>query len=266
IKTDGSLWGWGSSEMGMGVKFKQLPATAPPSSYAIPPTRILPPTVLQVAVACHTLALVKNPQPSQTDRADADILMAWGDNSCGQVNDTSQELELMLPEVLRIEALEGKRLRKIAAAGHYSLALTEEGDVWKWGTFGSMPCGGMSQEEADELLPRKIESVSDIVDISGTSRTIGMLQKNGTLWGLGTAQVWESDWNIGDKLTKVMSDVRDFAFGEDYLLVIKKDGTLWGLGSNKYGQLGDTTPGWHAEPVRIVIPPLEKADTSGFVR
>lgn len=266
IKIDGSLWGWGSSEMGMGVKFEQLPDTALPSSYAIPPTCILPPTVLQVAAACHTLALIKNPQPSRVDGTDADILMAWGDNTCGQVNDTSQELELMMPEVLRIEALQGKRLRKLVAAGYYSLALTEEGDVWKWGSFGVMPCGGMSQEEAEELLPKKIEGVSDIVDISGTPWTIGMLQKDGTLWGLGKTQVWKSDWGIGDKLIKIMSDVQDFAFGDDYLLAIKKDGTLWGLGSNKYGQLGDNTPGWHAKPVRIVIPPMEEADTSGFAR
>ena len=81
-----------------------------------------------------------------------------------------------------------------------------------------------------------------------------------------------------------MSDVREIAAGSDHVLALKNDGTVWAWGSNKYGQLGDGTTNPHCQPVQlqkhgktyecptgykpvqVIIPPLDKADTTRLVR
>jgi alpha-tubulin suppressor-like RCC1 family protein len=261
VKRDGSLWGWGLNSYGMGLKLKKARGEIWPKKHEIAFTRILPPTVVQIAPGGeHTLALVKKPPTHSQD--DAHILMVWGRNTCNQLGDydvRNQET----PLAVHIDELQGKRIRKIAAGSAYNLVLTEDGELWKLGEFGLPPCReGLWPEE---LAPKKIEELSDVVDFAADRWSVWVLKRDGTLWGWGyTEMQYETSWM--EKLIHILSDVREIAAGGGHVLALKNDGTVWARGKNKYGELGDGTKNLHEGPVQVIIPPLDKADTSHLVR
>jgi alpha-tubulin suppressor-like RCC1 family protein len=265
VKRDGSLWGWGLNWYGMGLKLKNPRAEFMKKEYAISFSRILPPTVVQIAAAGgHSLALVKNSRAQSPDSPDAHILMAWGYNTCNELGDDEWVDDQATPLAVRIAVLKGKRIRKIAAAGAYSLALTEDGEVWKWGEFGGFkPCTGIWPEHLE--VAAKIAELSDIVDIAAGRWAVWALKKDGTLWGWGlTGRMIGGGW--GTYLINILPDVREIAAGDKHVLALKNDGTVWAWGTNEYGELGDGAKNPHEGPVRVIIPSLYKADTSHLVR
>ena len=64
----------------------------------------------------------------------------------------------------------------------------------------------------------------------------------------------------------LLSDVREIAASRAHVLALKNDGTVWAWGTNKRGELGDGTQNPHEGPLQVIIPPLDKADTSHLVR
>ena len=62
------------------------------------------------------------------------------------------------PHPKRVEALQGSRVRGIAAGEEHVLALTEEGQVWAWGKgeFGRLGLGG----SGNQLSPQRVDALT----------------------------------------------------------------------------------------------------------
>ena len=172
VTDDGFLYTWGEGDFGrLGHGDSQ--------------SRFIPTLVKELnggdvgQVSCgasHTLAL----------STDGRIIWAFGSGDHGKLGhgDTAR---LYRPKT--IDSIQGLVFQKVQAGGSVSLALTDSGQIWAW---GSGPCLGVGTgpSEASLLLPRLIDMAPNIciVDISlGDSHCLALGQDCSVYsWGLNS--------------------------------------------------------------------------------
>jgi len=279
LKSDGSLWGMGSSDwgqLGLGAIY-----------WTNSPTQIVPRGVTAIAAGFdHSLFL----------KSDGS-LWVMGDNSYGQLGDGSYD------STNRPQKIVARGVEAIAAAGRHSLFLKTDGSLWG---MGANDCGQLGDGTTDDtnrpikiveadsriaaenrfynrLLkndfsaaflcknpndvdgqyfnkwfskhpdnhPDPIPKQSRIIAIAagGSWNGIGhslFLKSDGSLWGMGCN--WGGQLgtnNCGDNVILpeeiVSNNVVAMSAGIAYSLFVTSDGKLWGMGNNDYGQLGDGT-------------------------
>ena len=233
IKTDGSLWGWGTI---LGDIW-DIPerGTIIDRHY---PVKILDDVVAVSVGWTHTLAI-----------RDDGGLWAWGNNSSGQLGDgttmTRHSPIRIMDDVVAI-----------SAGGEYSLAVKADGSLWSWGTnlHGQLGDGGTD----DRHYPANVmNNVAAVYAQGGHPMAIGT---DGSLWTWGSYLV-----QFGYELemlspTRIMDDVAAVSAGGTHTMAIKTDGSLWGWGSNKWGQIGDGCEFSFSEMVRYFDEPTGGID------
>ncbi|XP_068617295.1 uncharacterized protein [Battus philenor] len=106
-----------------------------------------------------------------------------------------------------IDALAGLQIFKIAAGGFHSIALSNCGDVYVWG----------SNEEGQLGIPQKEISDDDNILKYSLPKLIDILD---------------------EKDIPIDTNVTDVACGSKHSVIKLEDNTIWATGYNKYGQLG----------------------------
>lgn len=160
-------------------------------------------------------------------------LMAWGNNSYGQLDDGSQAAKSW-PEVVA-----GNVVTASAGADH-SLFVDGTGTLWAVGYNGDGELGN-----GNELTTSNAVAVaSNVVAAAGAAWHSLYVKGDGTLWAMGQ-NMWGE---LGDGTTVsrtkaccVATNVVATAGGMDDSLYLKTDGTVWAMGQNSYGELGDGT-------------------------
>ena len=89
--------------------------------------------------------------------------------------------DLCEPE--QVEELDG--VVAVAAGGNYSLALTEDGHVWSWGS-GTV----LGRENSKAVRVGRVEELSKVVSISGGETHAGAVTEDGQVWVWGAAKGW----------------------------------------------------------------------------
>ncbi len=162
-------------------------------------------TIVQVARGdSHSLALCSD-----------GTMAAWGDNSFGQLGDSSTTTNRLAPvAVTKTSALTGKTVVAIAAGAYHSLALCSDGTVAAWGrnTEGALGNNSTSNRDAPVTV--------NVVD--GTSALAG-------------------------------KKVVGVAAGGFHSLVLCSDGTVATWGYNLFGQLGENSTTQRLVPVAVNV-------------
>ena len=118
-----------------------------------------------------------------------------------------------------VAALDGIRIRKVAAGSWIAAALSAEKDVYVWGHL--LPPTPIREDHAglDGLL-RAVDEEVCLVDVADGA------------------------------------DIEDVAVGDEHILVLTTEGEVWGLGSNESGQLGlgEELKGTKGKWVKIDMP------------
>jgi alpha-tubulin suppressor-like RCC1 family protein len=129
-------------------------------------------------------------------------VVAWGDNSCGQIN-----VPIGLTDV-----------RAIAAGQFHTVALRHDGTVVSWGDtrFGQ------------GTLPHGMRAV---VAIAAGARHTVALQDDGTVVAWGSNEFRQTD------VPTDLRDVQAIAAGKNFTVALKSDGTIIAWGENSYGQI-----------------------------
>ena len=131
-----------------------------------------------------------------------------------------------------------------AGASGASFALTEDGVLLAWGSFG----GTLEGVEVEWPVYRPTKVMDDVIAVSPVMTLRMVITSDGALWGL-YGDVHEHRRSIQIKL---LEDVVYVSAANDRTMAITSDGTLWGWGSNREGRLGDGTTEDRNYPVKVM--------------
>eukprot|EP00930_Biecheleria_cincta_P034506 TRINITY_DN23846_c0_g1_i1.p1 TRINITY_DN23846_c0_g1~~TRINITY_DN23846_c0_g1_i1.p1 ORF type:complete len:1042 (+),score=156.18 TRINITY_DN23846_c0_g1_i1:75-3128(+) len=149
-----------------------------------------------------------------------------------------------VPEFAPLPALQGKKVKFVAAGPNYSIAITAEGDVYSWGRAFSGETGLFSQVEA---VPRFAPQVTPfkVIEVScGHGHVLARTELQQCIsWGENTC----GQLGIGQKskptykpqlLDVIPSQVVSVSAGWAHSVVVGLDGRAYSWGLNSHGQLG----------------------------
>lgn len=235
VTSDGKAWAWGTNIWGqLGDGSTTLFRSAPVQITGLP-------SVADVAASlAHSLALLQD-----------GTVRAWGSNEYGQLGIGSNEvIDHSVP--IPVPGLSG--VTDVSAGPLHTVALTQDGTVWTWGTNVGGQLGDGTY--TDRTSSARVNGLTDIAAVgAGRFHTIA-LKRNGTVWAWGANGYGQlGDGTTTDRSTPVqvvdLTGVTAVAAGHFYNLALKQDGTVWAWGDNSYGQLGDGTTSNRNRPVPV---------------
>lgn len=132
-------------------------------------------------------------------------------------------------------------MRKVAAGGLHSLALSDTGVVftWGWNAFGQLGVG----TSADADRPVRVPGLDHVVEIAGGVTHSLAVTAAGEVWAWGLNHVGQlGTGSTASSLVPVrvpgLSNVVAVSAGHFHSLALTRDGKVWAWGFNDYGQLG----------------------------
>ncbi len=231
LKSDGTVWSWGSNEYG------QLGNGTTEDRFI--PTKVsdLSDVLAIAGGSFHNLAL-------KSDRT----VWAWGYNTNGQLGNgttTSSSVPVQVSYLSDIIAIDVGKYYFIKNISYiypaHSLALKSDGTVWAWGYNWYGQFGNGTTKSS--TVPVQVSNISDVTSIAAGGAHNLALKLDGTVWA------WGYNWygQLGNGTTTSsylpvqvagLNNVTAIACGYDHSLALKSDGTVWAWGYNTDGQLG----------------------------
>ncbi|MDR0664504.1 MAG: hypothetical protein LBF86_03175 [Helicobacteraceae bacterium] len=122
--------------------------------------------------------------------------------------------------------------------------INDKGEVFVWGFRGSGQQGNGKISVSSSNKPAKVESLTNIVQLTGGAYHLIALDQDGNLYGWGQSGYGETGCkpNTGIYVTtpcKVLNNIVQAAAGEYFTIALSNDGKVYAFGHNLYGQLGN---------------------------
>lgn len=164
LKSDGTLWGWGSNnngELGTG-------STASSSST---PAQIMSDVTGMAGGTTHSLAI----------KSDGTV-WAWGSTTTsqyyGEVGATASATPVQIPNLDQVSA--------VSAGDYFSVALRKDGTVWAWGANDGGQLGDGTNSSSTK--PVQVSGLTSITAIAAGASHCLALKSDGTVWAWGFNQ------------------------------------------------------------------------------
>ena len=232
VKTDGTLWTWGSNNAG------QL-GTGGPLAARSSPVQVgaLTTWYKTSSGAVHVLAI-------KTDGT----LWAWGAGGELGHNDTDSR-----SSPVQIGAL--TTWANISAGGATSFAIKTDGTLWAWGN-GSDGRLGLNDTN-NRSSPVQVGALTAWANVAAGIDFTVAIKTDGTMWSWGRNNI--AQLGLNDTYNNRSSPVQigalttwaNVAAGGQFAVAIKTDGTLWAWGFNGAGQLGIGDATARSSPVQV---------------
>jgi alpha-tubulin suppressor-like RCC1 family protein len=241
IKTDGTLWSWGSvaslGRLNDGTRLTPVTTFAGGTNWADTPTSEPDELYTLSGGQSHTAAI-------KTDGT----LWTWGGGSTGQLG-TNNTISISIPVTTFAG---GTNWKQVSVSGLNMAAIKTDGTLWTWG--GNFFGGLGTNDTTDRLTPvTTFAGGTNWKQVSSGQAHTAAIKTDGTLWTWGYNGSFTRRLGTNDT-TDRLTPVTTFAGGTNWKQVstsffhtaaIKEDGTLWTWGYNGTGQLGTnntTTP------------------------
>lgn len=169
---------------------------------------------------------------------------AWGNNESGQLgqgNEDSYDAAVQVP----IDTRGSDRVYAVAAGYDHTLALSEGGEVWAWGSnrYGQLGDGTETdRNEPTRVTGGRSERLDDVIAIAAGRGVSLALNEDGEVWTWGSygkkdGEMQQVLLQKGEKRTP-LGDIVAIAAGYDHALAMDRFGKLYAWGLNREGQLG----------------------------
>lgn len=228
LRTDGTLWSWGSSTLGNGSAATQ-------------------PTPTQAGTGTDWTAISCGPRHALGLRGTG-TLWAWGTISSGQFGNGTNSSSSLVP--LQVGSV--STWNRVCCMPDHTLATRTDGTLWSWGsnTYGQLGDGSTTSRNS----PAQVGTAVNWTLVSGGVRHSLVARSDGTLWAWGENKVGQlGDGSATNRTTPVQvgaAAVQTWSAlggGSYSSAAIRVDGLLWAWGDNLNGQLGipgstDTIP------------------------
>jgi alpha-tubulin suppressor-like RCC1 family protein len=243
IKTDGTLWSWGSNANGrLGLNNT--------TSYSSPK---------QVGALTNWLKVTSGSYTNFAVAIKTDGTMwSWGANNYGQLG-ISLPTYYSRSSPVQIGAL--TTWANVSIGFNFAMAIKTDGTLWAWGdnSYGQQGLGNTSSRSS----PIQVGALTSWSRVSCGFQSDGgftqAVRTNGTLWSWG----WNRAGQLGLNFTNYNATISspnqvgsltnwsNVSCGNQHTIALKTDGTLWSWGVNNLGQLGQNNTTTLSSPVQI---------------
>jgi len=238
IKTDGTLWIWGSNTQGQLGDNSLVNKSSPVQTITGGNT-----DWQQVACAYEHTAAIK------TDGT----LWSWGSNVVGNLGDNT-----VTKKSSPVQTIAGGTNWKLVDGGRFNtFAIKTDGTLWSWGQDQYGQLGDNTRVNKSSPV-QTIAGGTNWKSVNSGGWHTAAIKTDGTLWTWG----YNERGTLGDNtVDNKSSPVQTIAGGTNWKSVscgllhtaaIKTDGTLWSWGHNIYGQLGDNSIVFKSSPVQTI--------------
>jgi alpha-tubulin suppressor-like RCC1 family protein len=251
IKTDGTLWSWGSNYRGQLGDGTTVDTSSPVQTIAGGTNW------KQVSVGLFVASAIKNDG----------TLWTWGLNSYGQLGDNTTTNRSSPVQTVA----GGTNWKQVDIGAYHMQAIKTDGTLWGWGQGSSFILGNNSNLNRSSPV-QNILGGTNWKQVSCNEYGSGAVKTDGTLWMWGNGGSGQMGNNSGISNSIPLQTVaggtnwKQISVGQLQVAAIKTDGTLWQWGRNDNGQLGDGTISERTSPVQNMTSATNWSEVSAGLR
>lgn len=180
-------------------------------------------------------------------------LWMWGQNNKGQLG-LGNITNYSSPK--QVGAL--TNWLQVSAGWYITAAIKTDGTLWTWGkglTYGALGLGN----KTDYSSPKQVGALTNWLSVSAGLYVMTAVKTDGTLWtwgfnnvgqlGIGNTTYYSSPKQVGALTTWAKPGTGGASYNARF--AIKTDGTLWAWGSGQNGQLGLGNTTYYSSPKQV---------------
>src|SRR5260221_8766666 len=204
--------------------------------------------LLFIVIAIFLFIVIKNKLNSSQSHSLVPIkssteIKAIGENNSGQLGISPTEVDEGEHTISNIGTI-----TQVAAGRNFSLARTEEGNVYVWGgnDWGQL---GLGIDESRKNEPTQNEKLKNIKKIATSNNHVLALSEDGHVYSFGSnfsGQLGTGDNNDKNIPVEVqgVDHIVDIAAGYKFSVAVKDDGTVWAWGAKCSDQQRKESEQW----------------------
>lgn len=228
LKSDGTVWNWGSNDYG------QL-ADGGPLTYRTAPVQVTGLTnVTDIADGGVVSFAV----------TDNGTVFGWGSNLNGQLGTGGTSGSITPIQGLWPTAV------SVVTSGNSTFALKSDGTVWASGYNNNGQLGDGTV--TSRVTPAPVPGLTNVIAISASLLHTIALKNDGTVWQWGVDLSFNGATYLTPTQVVGLTGVTSISTGLMHSIALKADGTVWAWGTNGLGQLGDGTYSSRTAPVQVI--------------